>query len=128
MRSARIQLIGNCDKNGSSGGNDSKTICIPFTFLSSSPLALTNLVIGDFIKDVYIQIKNAFPNGTTLQVGVAGNNGELMDSGDNKPNKSDSIWHVVPFRESVIVETLNLYIGGSPTFGDGLVKVEFGET
>jgi len=125
MRFARTYIQA-CKDENTQQGNNSRTISVDIDFNDTPQKTLIVLSPGDFIKDVYLEIEQAFDNNATISIGFPANNTEIMDIDENRPDK-ENVFHVVPFRESATVENLNVYIQNAPTIGAGRVVVEFGE-
>lgn len=99
-------------------------IQVPFSFVTSSPLALLSVVTGDTIVNTSIDITESFDDGATdISVGTPANNDLLLDSGDNVPG---TVGLYEDTKNTVFgsAQSVNLYINaGTSTQGEGIVTI-----
>ena len=108
----------NTKKSTSDINSSGNLIKVDFSFADSSPKTIDVLSPGDFIKDVYLEILDVFPASSQLTIGFPADNDEIMKANENKSNKA-GVYHVSPFRETTVLENLNLYLSGPLGTGTG---------
>lgn len=105
------------------GGTQLIPFQVAFLFSTGSPLTLFSLLAGDVVTECELVIQTAFDTvSATLEVGVAGDTGAILDTTEISPS-SIGQYSTVADRTSAIAETLILTITPSgATAGAGYVS------
>lgn len=103
----------------------SKTPVIEFSFANTFPLVLMPLAVGDFIREVYVEITQPFSAGVALTLGFPANHQELLASTEIDPQQVGQ-YQALASRKIAVSETMTLYLTGTAAVGQGRVVVEFG--
>lgn len=93
-----------------------------FNNLSSSPIFLKNLRIGEVLYTIEIVVTQIFDNGFKVSVGIPGTPELLIGQDESKLQTLYTFWFDF-YRESIAAETVNIYIYGSSTGGSGYVYI-----
>ena len=96
---------------------------VDFTFATSSPLTLYNLLAGDDIVEVKLVIETAFDDvASSVQIGTVATPGLVFAANESNISKPDCQWLSSRVHEIASSETLRLLISpGTSTQGTGFV-------
>ena len=103
--------------------NDEIVERVDFTYASSSPFTLYNLLAGDDITEVKLVITTAFDDpSSTVQIGTVATPGLVFDTNESDVTKANCQWTSFTIYEIAVNEILRLLITpGTSTQGAGYV-------
>lgn len=105
----------------SSGANTFKQT---FAFNTGSPLTITTLAFGDVVMITNLQITTAFNDANaTLQIGVTGDTGAVISTGDNTPGVVANYQSLTPYTATANTDLILTLSPGTSNTGAGTITV-----
>jgi hypothetical protein len=111
--------------SGGGGGGNPRIIVVPFAYDTPSPLTITAISPGQFIKSTTIQITEVFDDPTaTLALGTTSSPSEFLTTAQNRPRRLGDYEAIVNFLVAAAENVILTINPGASTQGQGYIIVD----